>query len=67
MATLIPKDLIGSLLDSKPRGLVSLFLAESRRDMALNFLYKIHVFFERFYISPDENGIIVKLTNFGLH
>ena len=33
------------------------------------FFYKIkliHVFFERFYIPPDESGIIFELTNFGL-
>ena len=30
------------------------------------FFYKIHVFFERFYIPPDESGIIFGLTNFGL-
>ena len=30
------------------------------------FFYKIHVFFECFYIPPDESGIIFELTNFGL-
>ena len=30
------------------------------------FFYKIHVFFECFYILPDESGIIFELTNFGL-
>ena len=30
------------------------------------FFYKIDVFFECFYIPPDESGIIFELTNFGL-
>ena len=36
--------------------------------MSLNyvFFYKIDVFFECFYIPPDESGIIFELTNFGL-